>query len=100
MILGTSANASSLSSLLSQYAGSASRGGVIGLGQTFAGTGRIAGPALAGVAFASLGIDWPFFIGAMVMVVMALFSRAIAVRRAADIAAPPPINLDADRPGD
>ena len=100
MILGTSANASSLSSLLSQYAGSASRGGVIGLGQTFAGTGRIAGPALAGVAFASLGIDWPFFIGAMVMVVMALFSRAIAVRRAADIATPPPINLDADRPGD
>lgn len=86
MILGVSANASSLNSLLSQYAAAGNRGGVLGVSQTFAGAGRIAGPALAGVAFAGLGMDWPFFIGGLVMVAMALGSRGIAVRRAAEIA--------------
>lgn len=85
MIFGMSATNASLSSLLSQYAGPDSRGSVLGIGQTFGGIGRIGGPALAGVAFASLGVHWPFYVGAMVMVGMAVFSRLIAVRRAADI---------------
>ena len=38
--------------------------GVLGLGQAFAGSGRIIGPALAGVIFASIGINWPFFFSA------------------------------------
>ena len=85
MIFGTSSCAASLSSLLSQYADPASRGGVLGLGQAFAGSGRIAGPALAGVVFASIGIDWPFFLGAVAMAAMAAGSRFILVRRASDI---------------
>jgi predicted MFS family arabinose efflux permease len=85
MIFGTSTSASSLSSLLSQYADADSRGRVLGVGQAFGGFGRIGGPALAGVAFAALGVHWPFYVGAMVMVGMAVFSRFIAVRRAADI---------------
>ena len=85
MILGTSGCASSLSSLLSQYADPASRGGVLGLGQAFAGSGRIVGPALAGVIFASVGINWPFFFGAIAMAIMAAGSLFIAVRRASEI---------------
>jgi len=85
MILGTSACTSSLSSLLSQYAEPSSRGGVLGLGQAFAGTGRIVGPALAGVVFASIGIDWPFFFGAVVMLVMAASSLWIPVKRAVEV---------------
>lgn len=89
MIFGMSATNAALSSLLSQYADPDSRGSVLGIGQTFGGIGRIGGPALAGVAFAALGVHWPFYVGAMVMVGMAVFSRFIAVRRAADISGDP-----------
>ena len=61
-----------------------SRGGVLGLGQAFAGSGRIIGPALAGVVFA----DWhklAFLFGAFAMVIMALANRLIAVKRSSDI---------------
>ncbi|CAN0548980.1 unnamed protein product, partial [Laminaria digitata] len=85
MILGMAAANAALNSLLSQYADPDSRGRVLGVGQAFGGVGRIGGPALAGVAFAALGIHWPFYVGAMVMIGMAVFSRFIAVRRAADI---------------
>lgn len=87
MIFGMSATNAALSSLLSQYADPDSRGGVLGIGQTFGGVGRIGGPALAGVAFAILGVHWPFYVGAIVMLGMAVFSRLIAVRRAVDISA-------------
>lgn len=85
MIFGVSANNSSLSALLSQYAGSHSRGRVLGFGQTFAGVGRILGPVLAGILFAQAGIAWPFFAGALAMVAMAVLSRKIGARRASDI---------------
>ena len=58
---------------------------MLGLGQAFAGSGRIVGPALAGVVFAWIGINWPFFFGAFAMVIMALASRLIAVKRSSDI---------------
>jgi MFS transporter, DHA1 family, tetracycline resistance protein len=87
MIFGTSSNASALSSLLSQYADADSRGRVLGIGQSFGGAGRIGGPALAGVAFAALGVHWPFYAGAIAMVIMAVFSRRIAVRGASDLTA-------------
>lgn len=85
MILGVSATGAALSSLLSQYTDATNRGRVLGLGQTFAGSGRIAGPALAGVVFAALGMNWPFFFGAMAMVLMAAASCWIGVKRAADV---------------
>ena len=85
MILGTSGCASPLSSLLSQYADPAGRGSILGLGQAFAGSGRIMGPALAGVVFALIGINWPFYFGAAAMVIMAIGSRFILVKRASDI---------------
>ncbi|CAN0160649.1 unnamed protein product, partial [Discosporangium mesarthrocarpum] len=85
MIFGMSATNAALSSILSQYADPDSRGSVLGVGQAFGGIGRIGGPALAGVAFAALGVHWPFYVGAIVMVGMAVLSRFIAVHRAADI---------------
>ena len=85
MILGVAANAASLTSLLSQYGGADARGRVLGLGQAFAGTGRIAGPASAGMAFGWIGIDWPFYGGLAAMIVMAVVSRRIPVRRAGDV---------------
>ena len=81
MILGVSMNAASLNALLSQYADPDNRGRLLGLGQMSAGAGRIAGPALAGVVFANLGIGWPFFAGAIVMIAMAALSRRISSRR-------------------
>ena len=85
MIFGVSANNSSLSALLSQYAGAHSRGQVLGLGQSFAGAGRIFGPILAGFLFAQAGIGWPFYAGALAMAAMAVLSRGIAARRASDV---------------
>ena len=85
LILGTAACTASLNSLLSQSAEASYRGTQLGLGQAFAGSGRIVGPALSGIVFASVGIDWPFFLGAFAMLVMALASRLIMVRRASDI---------------
>ena len=44
---------------------------------------RITGPAWAGFAFGSFGPDWPFFSGAVVMVVM--FLLATRIKPAKDI---------------
>lgn len=80
MMLGVAANSAALNSLLSQRAGAESRGRLLGLGQASAGAGRIAGPASAGVVFGVVGMDWPFYVGASVMAVMALVSLRIPAR--------------------
>ena len=85
MILGTASSSAALSSLLSIHADSQNRGSVLGLGQAFAGMGRIGGPALSGVVFVLLGVDWPFYFGALVMVFMCFASRLILVRRATEL---------------
>jgi len=69
-----------LTSLVSHHAGADERGTILGLSQSSAGLGRILGPALSGTVFASLGPDWPFLGGALVMVLMLVLSLRL-IRR-------------------
>ncbi len=82
MIFGVAANTSSLNSLLSRVAEPDERGSLLGLGQTFAGMGRIVGPSLSGLTFVALGTQSPFLVGALTMIVLAVLSRRISLRDA------------------
>lgn len=82
IVFGVSVNNPSLSSLVSKYAHSSERGSLLGLSQSCSAMARITGPAWAGFAFGAYGPDWPFFSGAVVMVVM--FILALRVKPAAD----------------
>ena len=48
------------------------KGGVLGVAQSFASAARIAGPAWAGAVFAGIGPHWPYFIGALLLIPVAL----------------------------
>ena len=84
IVFGVSVNNPSLSSLVSKYAHSSERGSLLGLSQSCSAMARITGPAWAGFAFGAYGPDWPFFSGAVVMVVM--FILATRVKPATDSA--------------
>ncbi len=71
----------SLSSLISQHAEIHERGRILGVSQSSAGLGRILGPALSGTAFAALGANSPFYIGAIVMIAMLTLSLRITAQR-------------------
>ena len=83
IVFGVSVNNPSLSSLVSKYAHASERGSLLGLSHSCSAMARITGPAWAGFAFGYFGPDWPFFSGAVVMVVMFLF--ATRIRPAKDI---------------
>ena len=57
----------------------AERLGLRGVAQSCSGLARIAGPIWGGVAFVTLGRDWPFFTSAVVMA--AMFALALRMRR-------------------
>ena len=80
IVVGVCMCGPSLSSLISQHAAVHERGRLLGVSQSSAGLGRILGPGLSGTAFAALGADSPFYIGAIVMVVMLVLSLRIAGR--------------------
>ncbi len=80
IVIGVCMCGPSLSSLISQHAAVHERGRLLGVSQSSAGFGRIMGPALSGTAFAALGADSPFYIGAIVMIVMLVLSFRIAGR--------------------
>ncbi|MBR8834915.1 MAG: MFS transporter [Stigonema ocellatum SAG 48.90 = DSM 106950] len=67
-----------LQSLLSQSAGAKQQGEVLGFAESVSTLGRIIGPIGAGFLFASLGTDWPFWSGTIVMVVASLFGWQVA----------------------
>lgn len=69
----------SLSSLISRHAAVHERGRLLGVSQSSAGLGRIMGPALSGTAFTALGADSPFYIGAVVMILMLVLSFRISL---------------------
>ena len=83
IVFGVSVNNPSLSSLVSKYAHASERGSLLGLSHSCSAMARITGPAWAGFAFGHFGPDWPFFSGAVVMVVM--FLLATRVKPAKDI---------------
>ncbi|MBW4676471.1 MAG: MFS transporter [Desmonostoc geniculatum HA4340-LM1] len=67
-----------LTSLLSQSAGAKQQGQVLGIAESFLMLGKILGPLTTGFLFASLGYDWPFWIGTIVMVIASIFGWLMA----------------------
>ncbi len=67
-----------LNSLASLHASDDEQGGVLGVTRSTSTLARVAGPAAAGVLFSFLGRDWPYFAGAVLMlvvIVLALSTR-------------------------
>lgn len=71
---GFSVATPALNSLLSLQAAEDQQGGVLGVGRSMSTLARAAGPALAGLIFATAGKDWPFFVGAGLMFIVLLLS--------------------------
>lgn len=57
-----------LQSQISRTAPETMRGGIMGIAQSMSSLGRILGPYWAGLAFTSIGVAWPFFSGAALLV--------------------------------
>ncbi len=72
IVFGFSVIGPTIQSLMTQAAPDDLKGGVMGLAQSFASAARIAGPAWAGFVFAGLGPHWPFIIGGLLLVPVAL----------------------------
>ncbi|MSO54263.1 MAG: MFS transporter [Rhodospirillales bacterium] len=67
LVLGFSLVLPSLNSLISQAASSGEVGQALGVARSAATLARAAGPMLAGFAFAGFGMDWPFWISAVIL---------------------------------
>ncbi len=68
----------SLNSLISLQASEDEQGGIMGVTRSASTMARFIGPAWAGLLFGGLGRDWPYFVGAIIMVVVAFLGlRAI-----------------------
>jgi DHA1 family tetracycline resistance protein-like MFS transporter len=63
-----------LNSLLSLQTGAGSQGGMMGLARSATTMARVLGPLFAGVLFDLLGKDWPFYVGALIMVSVMLMA--------------------------
>ena len=64
----------SLNSLISLQASEDDQGSTLGVTRSVSTLARIAGPAWAGMVFSVLGRDWPYFGGALVMVIVIVFA--------------------------
>ncbi len=62
----------SLNSLISLQVASGEQGGVMGVGRSATTMARVIGPAWAGLMFSHLGMDWPYFGGAVVMTLVVI----------------------------
>jgi MFS family permease len=66
---------------VAQSAAPKERGAILGIFQSIGSLGRVAGPLFSGAAFANLGYNSPFHIGALVMVpcliLLLMVSRAV-----------------------
>ena len=70
----------SLQSLISRAAPDDMRGGTMGVAQSANSLGRITGHAWGGIAFAGIGVGWPFYSGALVVLPI-LVATVILSRR-------------------
>ena len=64
----------SLNSLISQNVGEDERGGMLGVTRSASTMARVLGPTWAGLLFAFLGRDWPYYGGAVVMVIVVVLA--------------------------
>lgn len=76
-----------LNSLISFEAGADQLGAVMGVSRSAITASRVAGPAWAGLLFAWLGPDWPFYAGALVMGLVAILTAQVVAVGAAKRAA-------------
>lgn len=67
-------------SLISQKTPDTDQGGVMGVTRSVTTLARVVGPAWAGLLFAWLGRDWPYFSGALVMAAVLLLAVACLAR--------------------
>ena len=75
---GFSVISPSLNSLISLQSSEDEQGGIMGVTRSASTMARFIGPAWAGLLFGGLGRDWPYFAGALIMVVVAFLGlRAI-----------------------
>jgi len=66
-----------LSSSISLQVGEHEQGGMMGVSRSATTLARVAGPAIAGFLFSFLGMDWPYYAGAMVMVIVVILATRI-----------------------
>lgn len=81
----------SLNSLISLNAGDDEQGSIFGVTRSMTTLSRVVGPAWAGMIFASVGRDWPYFAGTILMLVvmlMAFKTRQPAKEKAAPACEP------------
>jgi DHA1 family tetracycline resistance protein-like MFS transporter len=74
LAIGTSIINPSNQSMTSKLADPEKVGGVLGVGQSLSTLGRVLGPLVGGTAFQVLGAEYPYYVGAGVMVVVLLLS--------------------------
>ena len=79
-------------SLISQQVPDTDQGGVMGVTRSVTTLARVLGPAWAGMLFAQIGRDWPYFSGALVMAAVLLIALAIPV----GLRPAPPSQADGD----
>ncbi|NQV46504.1 MAG: MFS transporter [Rhodospirillaceae bacterium] len=63
----------SLNSLISLQVGREEQGGIMGVSRSATTMARVIGPAWAGMLFSVLGMDWPYFGGALLMMGVVYF---------------------------
>ena len=80
MVYGFSIINPSLNSLISLQAGKDEQGSVFGVSRSATTLARVVGPIWAGFLFATLGKDWPYFGGALVMAAVVILSLRISRR--------------------
>ena len=86
---GFSVMTPSLTSLISLQVGEDDQGGVMGVSRSATTFARVVGPVWAGFLFHTLGKDWPYYIGAVVMVGVVFLGRRARKAIAATEAASP-----------
>jgi len=67
---GFSVTSPALNSLISLQAGEEEMGEIMGVTRSASTMARFIGPAWAGLLFGSLGVDWPYFGGALIMLIV------------------------------
>ncbi len=63
-----------MTSLISLQVGPEEQGGIMGVTRSATTMARVLGPVWAGMLFAVIGIDWPYFAGTAVMIVVAIIA--------------------------
>ena len=73
----------SVTSLVSRLAGADERGGIMGVSQSASSLARILGPAIAGAVFTLWGRNAPYYLGALLMVLVVAMALGLPRRQGA-----------------